>query len=306
MDFSVLRRVALVGLFAAGLAAPGSAAPQTKPYDDPEATVVKDITVVAYGGGPAWWKVSKGDAVAWILALPPALAPKDLEWNKRMLERRLKDARGLYLPPDGKSQLDGRWTRPLPAWTQAHIALAAVKADFQPQPYIEPPTLNKVLELRGAFLKKARLGFDPESDIRAAARRLKVPIHKSPGVSVRLTPEQFDNSDPEVAACLTAMLDEIETDTEVFEAMGEHWAQGRPAEALAGPRGSLPVCMNRMLPGYSRRLIETATTEISTALQTPGHIVAVVPMRQLLAEEGVLQRLRAQGFTIADPLKPLD
>ena len=48
-------------------------------------------------------------------------------------------------------------------------------------------------------------------------------------------------------------------------------------------------------------VIETQTAQISEALQTPGKIVAVVPMRQLLAEEGVLQRLRAQGFTVSDP-----
>jgi hypothetical protein len=111
----------------------------------------------------------------------------------------------------------------------------------------------------------------------------------------------FNDSDAEVAACLSAMLFEVETDVEVFRDQAGYWARGRVTRALEGPRGSLPVCMNRMLPGYSRRLIETQTAQISEALRTPGKIVAVVPMRQLLAEEGVLQRLRAEGFTVSDP-----
>lgn len=306
------------GLTRAGLAAlcvaVGAAAPATrtlaqesqadagaKAFDDPEATVVQDVVVAGPAFGPAWWKVSDADSVAWVLALPPALAPLGLEWDKSLLERRMTGARALYLPPDGKSTLDGRWNKALAAYTQAHIALAAVKAGFQPQGYIEPPTLNKVLELRGDFLRKAKLGFDPEGEIRASARRHKVEISKPAALVVRLSPQVFDDSDAEVTACLAAMLVEVETDPEVFQQQAGYWARGRVARVLEGPRGSLPVCMNRMLPGYSRRLIETQTAQISDALKTPGKVVAVVPMRQLLAEEGVLQRLRAEGYTVSEP-----
>jgi hypothetical protein len=296
--------LAVAGVGSGGGAWAQSPAPATaRPFDDPEATMVRDVvvSVTIQRFGPAWWKVSDGDSVAWILALPPALAPLKLEWDKTLLERRMDGARALYLPPDGKSKLDGRWSKALPAWTQAHIALAAVKAEFQPQGYIEPPTLNKVLELRGDFLRKARLGFDPEDEIRASARRHKVAIFKPAGLTVQLGPKEFDDSDAEVAACLSAMLVEIETDPEVFQQQGDNWAKGRVNRVLEGPRGSLPVCMNRMLPGYSRRLIETQTAQISEALKTPGKVVAIVPMRQLLAEEGVLQRLRAEGYTVSDP-----
>ena len=293
--------VAAFCLAAAAFAPASAVLAQARTYDDPESKIVADVVIVMPGNGPAWWKVSKGDAVAWVLALPPALTPRDLKWDKSLLERRMKGARTLYLPPDGRSRLDGRWTKALPAWTQAHIALAAQKADFEPQGYIEPPTLTKVLDLRGDFIRKARLDFDPEDDIRASARRHRVRTVKPEGLTVQLSPEVFNDSDTEVAACLSAMLFEIETDPEVFQEQAGYWARGRVTRALEGPRGSLPVCMNRMLPGYSRRLIETQTAQISEALQTPGKIVAVVPMRQLLAEEGVLQRLRAQGFIVSDP-----
>lgn len=307
--WSIAALAALRLAIAAAVLAPGSwalAQTKAKAFDDPEATVVQDIVVVAPGFGPAWWKVSDSDSVAWVLALPPALAPLGLEWNKTLLERRMTGARALYLPPDGKSRLDGRWKTPLPAYTQAHIALAAVKAGFEPQGYIEPPSLTKVLDLRGDFLRKARLGFDPEDEIKASARRHKVAIFKPAALVVRLDPQLFDDSDAEVAACLSAMLFEVETDPEVFRQQADYWARGRVARTLEGPRGSLPVCMNRMLPGYSRRLIETQTAQISEALKTPGKVVAVVPMRQLLAEEGVLQRLRAEGYAVSDPGAHLD
>jgi hypothetical protein len=41
-----------------------------------------------------------------------------------------------------------------------------------------------------------------------------------------------------------------------------------------------------------------ATSAIASALRSGGTSVAVVNLRTLLAQEGVLQRLKAQGFTV--------
>ena len=41
--------------------------------------------------------------------------------------------------------------------------------------------------------------------------------------------------------------------------------------------------------------------DIKEALKTPGHAIAVVPLRPLLAQGGVLERLRAEGFTVTTP-----
>jgi hypothetical protein len=40
---------------------------------------------------------------------------------------------------------------------------------------------------------------------------------------------------------------------------------------------------------------------IAHDLQSPGVSVAVIPLRSLLAREGVLDRLRAEGYTVRTP-----
>ncbi|MCW5758713.1 MAG: HAD-IC family P-type ATPase, partial [Phenylobacterium sp.] len=40
---------------------------------------------------------------------------------------------------------------------------------------------------------------------------------------------------------------------------------------------------------------------IAAALKQPGHAIALVPLRPLLAQNGVLERLRGQGFTVKTP-----
>ena len=40
---------------------------------------------------------------------------------------------------------------------------------------------------------------------------------------------------------------------------------------------------------------------IARALARPGHSVAIVNLRTLLASDGVLQQLRARGYTITTP-----
>jgi hypothetical protein len=40
---------------------------------------------------------------------------------------------------------------------------------------------------------------------------------------------------------------------------------------------------------------------IKSALKTPGHAIVLVPLRPLLAQNGVLDRLHGQGFTVKTP-----
>jgi len=48
-------------------------------------------------------------------------------------------------------------------------------------------------------------------------------------------------------------------------------------------------------------LITGANGAIAQALTKPGHAVAIVNLRSLLAPGGVLQQLQARGFKIAKP-----
>lgn len=60
--------------------------------------MVEELVVTAAAGGPAWWRVSRGDSTVWILGTPSSL-PKGFTWDERLLDRRLGAAREVILPP---------------------------------------------------------------------------------------------------------------------------------------------------------------------------------------------------------------
>jgi hypothetical protein len=72
--------------------------------------------------------------------------------------------------------------------------------------------------------------------------------------------------------------------------------------ALAGER-SYERCLNAA-PGalaFDARAKADQAAAIAKALQRPGHSIAVVPLRTLLSQGGVLDRLRAEGFEVQTP-----
>lgn len=74
----------------------GASAP-VEAQQDSDATVV-DALVVRALGGPAWWRVSDADTTVYILG-DPGRVPSSVSWETRTLERRLRGANELILPP---------------------------------------------------------------------------------------------------------------------------------------------------------------------------------------------------------------
>ena len=73
-------------------------------------------------------------------------------------------------------------------------------------------------------------------------------------------------------------------------------------KALSGPRGA-DRCFLLMTGGaaFWRMATREQVDDISQALKQPGHAVALVSMRRLLAEDGVLAQLKARGLTVTGP-----
>ncbi len=93
-------RVATLVL-AAALAAPAMAqvplSQAPPPSDDPDAVLVEELVVTGRLPGPAWWTVSDGDTTVYVLGAP-TLAPKHMEWDRAVFERRLAGANVVILP----------------------------------------------------------------------------------------------------------------------------------------------------------------------------------------------------------------
>jgi hypothetical protein len=58
------------------------------------------------------------------------------------------------------------------------------------------------------------------------------------------------------------------------------------------------------MPGVAdlkRQLVDDEVQALTDLLKTPGHAVAYFPLRALVAENGVLDKLRARGITVRTP-----
>ena len=154
------------------------------------------------------------------------------------------------------------------------------------------------------FRKQGRLdGFQPGSAIEHLARDKGVKV--VPAGAYKAVP-LFRAAETGLAqagpACLTDALDEIEAGPARETAAAEGWAHGDVAAALSAQRG-YEKCLNALPEGAdlaSKAMTDTAAA-ITAALAKPGHSVAVVNLRTLLAQDGVLQRLKAQGYRISTP-----
>ena len=106
-------------------------------------------------------------------------------------------------------------------------------------------------------------------------------------------------------ACLDDALDEVEAGPAGARRAGAAWADGDVRGALNQER-SYEKCL-ASLPGalnLDARFKADQAAAIERALAKPGHAVAVVQLRPLLSQGGVLDRLRSKGYTVKTPGEP--
>lgn len=295
-------------------------APAAKsPIDDPEADLSRlNATqvgeLVVRPPGPAWWTVSKGPRRVHILGIFGQF-PAGMEWSKATLDRRLNNADRVITPPmlSGSSLgLPPNLPRvTLPADLQRRIqrlAPALGKADAR---YLGVSTVEAGLLLATDF--RARLGVAPGviiDQVATEARRRGRTIAPAGVISADLYAAQLKATSPEASvACLEAALAEVEGGSPPFKDAVEAWAAGDVRGALDAPR-SMERC-TFALPGQAdlrRRATELQVAAIAKALDRPApasrqvrDTLAVVNLRTLLADGGVLDQLRAKGYEIASP-----
>jgi hypothetical protein len=149
------------------------------------------------------------------------------------------------------------------------------------------------------------LGIDqrePLVAIEQEARRAHVPVvYAARYRAITAIREAVAEVTPTIEwTCLDAASDEIAGGRARFDEAAAGWGRGDTRAALNAGR-SFEACLYSIPvgAGIARDVIADDTQAIETALKTPGHVVAVVPVRTLLAEDGVLDRLRRQGYTVS-------
>jgi hypothetical protein len=294
---------------------PLTAAP---PAIDPEGTVVQELVVTAKAGGPAWWRVSSGAGTVYILGTVEAL-PKGQGWDKTLLRRRLAGATVFIGPPEVTAGLGDifallslrrhfRSRTPvedtLPADLRVRFLADRPRLSRDPHAYSHWTSLAAGLVMVDDFRKQARLERgEPDGAITRLARDQGVKViaagrYKAVPL-LRAAESGLAAAGP---ACMADSLDEIEAGPTRIRLAAEGWAKGDVAAALSAQRG-YEKCLASLPEGAD--VVATAmadtTQAISAAVAKPGHAVAAVSLQLLLAQGGVLQRLRARGYAVATP-----
>ena len=317
-----MRRMVGLGLAAALIAAAaGPAGSQTRSgLEDPDATLVEELVVVAKVRGPAWWRVEDADSTVWILAMPEGRLPPGVTWDRSVLDKRMKGANRLL--QGDRVSLSAK-LRDVPA------LLSARKRVRQKAPLEEtlPPALRTRFVAARERLGKPAGRYDdwqplvaglmllgdsregkgwtePHDIVRAAARKAKVPVWDGPKYPLMpLVAGLKGGLDPQAQlACLDGALDDVEAGTPAWRRAGQAWARGDTPVALQAPRAS-NACLLAINGGSQmwRNMVRDDAAEIAAELKKPGHSVAIVGLRPLLAEDGVIEQLEARGLRVIGP-----
>lgn len=307
-----------MALFAAPAWAQAPVQPARPDPNDPDAVVVEELVITARLRGPGWWTVSNGTTTVYILGTP-SMAPKHMAWDRAVFERRLKGASVVILPfqdvritPGGVFSAAVTYMRlrsgkpfeeTLPAAERARFAVARMRLGQPASHYKTANPLAAGLLLANDYRDRNNLtNTDPTKLIKYLTQQARVPIaQKSYNISPLLgaiirTPAAAGQ------ACLGEVLEQVEAGPAGTLAAAKAWADGDVRGALGNER-TYERCF-ALVPGaqaFDNQVKADQVKAIEKALSVPGHAVAVVPLRPLLAQGGVLDQLRARGFTVTTP-----
>lgn len=297
-------------------ASPTPASPAAAP--DPDAVLVQELVVVGRDRGPAWWTVSNGTSTVYVLGAP-SLAPKRTNWDTTTLDRRLKGASQVILPfQEVKVHVGGsigaawnlmrlRSMRPfedsLDPATRTRFIAAREKLGEPASRYKTNNALAAGLLLAGDYRDHSGLtNADTAKVVKVYAKMSKVPVVQRSYDVGSLMGAVIRTPKDAARACLDAVLEQVEAGPGVTIAAARAWAEGNTPGALDNER-TYERCINSV-PGaqaFDSRTKADQVAAIELALKTPGHSVAVVQLRPLLAQGGVLDQLRAKGYEIKTP-----
>ncbi|WP_426043923.1 TraB/GumN family protein [Caulobacter sp. DWR3-1-2] len=290
---------------------------------DPEANLVEALVVNARLPGPAWWKVSDADTVVYVLGVP-ALTPSKLDVDSSVLKRRLDGANVLIMGQEadvslvrivalalgGKryfiSSTPMRQTLPPELRARLEARLLASKQKLDSLDEVKPAFAGFVVANSQDGNLSISVGGVTDT-IREIARSKDIAdrprIQTLPGYSLVEAVKTLGTApQPLQELCLDAGLRQAESGEGGIKLLSERWARGEVRAMVLADRG-FSRCL-ASTPSIARELRsgrDDAVAAIAAALGKPGKAVAVIELRSLLAQDGVLDQLRGRGFVVTTP-----
>ncbi len=286
--------------------------------NDPDAVLVEELVVTARLPGPAWWTVSNATTTVYVLG-SPSIAPKHMAWDQAIFLKRLAGSSAVILPVQDvrvtvtgsigaafnylRLRSGGPFEETLDPAAKARFVAARTRLGQPAKRYNTRNALGAGLVLDADYHDRYGLTTsDPTKLIKLLAQRARVPIWQRSydigplmGAILR-TPEAAGRG------CFNEVLALVEAGPGGTQAAARAWAGGDVRGALANERTyERCIALVAGAQAFDARIKADQVADIGKALARPGHAIAVVPLRPLLAQGGVLDQLRAKGFTVTTP-----
>lgn len=150
--------------------------------------------------------------------------------------------------------------------------------------------------------------LDPQDVTLKKVRKRRIPVETVTKIEAKPLLQALNDMPVGAdAPCLAAELDSVQT-VGVMQRRALAWSKGDIETLRAlGDRDDGEACLGGLQAGGvpAHRLRETLiadwTSALTAAARRPGVTLAIAPMGSLLAADGVLARLRAQGVAIEGP-----
>ena len=301
-----------------------------QPSRDAPATI-EEITVIGRYPGPPLWRVSSGEHVLWIFGeLTPV--PKGLDWDPRNAERVIENAevvigaprvsaptfnpirlfrlfraaRRLARNPNGAELED---VLPPELYARYEALRARHLSDDDEEQELRPALA--ALRLYGAALDD--VGLTTDSGVgKTIARLMRRSDADEAEIVIKTEPETVLGELGKVTrdaelTCFASIMTSIETDLDGMKERANAWAVG-DVDALV--RFDYPDsegnCLAMLfsaggLAELRDDLYAQWLSEAESALANHERSFSVLPMRQLVAADGVLAQLAARGYTVTAP-----
>lgn len=309
--------------------AQGEAAPVALEND-----AVDEVLVVGEQPGPGLWKVYSGDHVLWILGtlLP---IPQGMQWHSRQVEAVIAESQEFLKPPEvnlevsfwGKVSLlpslvgvknnpQGQHLNDVLSpelyerWLQLKQKYIGNDAAIERhRPIFAATQLFKTSIVKSGLTNEDSVRWRIEAIVKANHIKTTVPVVERELANPRALVKQFKQTQLDDTTCFASTLARLETDLEAMRLRANAWAKGDIAGLRQLPyRDERQDCeaavINSQL-GQEQGLqamkaqLQTAWLAAATAaLHNNPSSFAILPMRELLVEDGFLAGLKALGYSV--------
>ncbi|HBK46231.1 MAG TPA: TraB/GumN family protein [Xanthomonadaceae bacterium] len=323
------------------LCAPAAAqqAGAVPPQDDAPVVDLEAMVVRGAQPGPGLWKVSSGEHVLWILGTLSPL-PNDIQWQAGEVERVIAGSQQVLLPPSVAFDADVGFFGKLALAPAALKAMknegGAELRDVLPPDLHARWTVLKLRYLgRDAGVEKKRPMIAAGELYQAAIRKsglgrrpVIMPVvdkaASKAGIKPTSTVLEFKIADPKAAIkefraggmddvqCFRSVLDAVENDLPTMVERANAWSVGDidglrrlpredPSGACMSALSDSDFAKGRGFGDLKERMVRHWLAIAGAALARNPSTFALLPVSQLLAADGYLARLQAQGYAVEAP-----